>query len=324
MAHRWLSLCVLSATLLVASVGSASGGTDAAPKTGLTLEGDKVTFQSADGVTLHGNLWRAEGDETRGAILFVHEPQRSQRDWAYMAQKMSRRGFDALTFDLRGHGHSLMRGDEELDREIFGTEEYLEMTQDVVAAIAELRKHAGADADLHLIGADLGSSLALMHGVEDAGVQSVAMISPGLGYDDVNIVGKAGEFRRPLLFVYSVEDSYSRKSAEVLAKEATGPSHVEVYYGVGHGTKMLSREPALENFLQSWFLGTIITPEGRALADTGKPEAGAKGVEGSVDVEAEKAKLEAQRKAVEEGVVEDDDEESGKKLGDALDRSSRR
>lgn len=324
MAHRWLSLCVLTSILLAASVGSAAARTSEAPKTGNTIEGDKVSFESADGVTLHANLWRAEGDEQRGAILFVHEPQRSQRDWAYMAQKLSRRGFHTLTFDLRGHGKSLMKGDEELDREIFGTEEYLEMAQDVLAAVAELRKHAGADVDLHLIGADLGSSLALMFGVDDPAVQSVAMISPGLGYDDVNIVGKAGQFRRPLLFVYSVEDSYSRKSAEVLAKEATGPSHTEVYYGVGHGTKMLSREPALENFLQSWFLGTVITPEGRALADTGKPEAGAKDVEGSVDVEAEKAKLEAQRKAVQEGAVEDDDEESGKKLGDALDRSSRR
>lgn|GEM_PF-1402557 len=307
--------------LLVSGAGSAVARAET-PDSPNAIVGDSVTFESSDGVLLQGNLFKAEGD-TRGAILFVHEPSRSQRDWAYMAQKMSRRGFTSLTFDLRGHGDSLMRGDEELDREVFLTEDFEAMRLDVDAAMAMLESQSPEGTATHLIGADLGSSLALMHAVDAAGVASVAMISPGLGYDDVNIVGQAGSFGRPLLFVYSVEDSYSRKSAEVLAKEARGPTHTEVYYGVGHGTKMMSREPALEAFLQSWFLGTIITPEGRALADTGKPEAGEKGVEGDIDVEAEKRKLDEQRKAVNQGVVKDDDEERGKKLGAPLDRGAR-
>ncbi len=318
--HTILSLAL--ALLFVSGVGSAAARSDEAPDGSRAITGDLVKFESADGVELQGNLFPAEG-EPRGAILFVHEPSRSQRDWAYMAQKMSRRGFTSLTFDLRGHGDSLMQGGEELDREVFMTEDYMAMSQDVDAAVAFLQKSTKGDEDLHLIGADLGGSLALLYGARSDAVRSVAMISPGLGYDDVNIVGQAATFGRPLLFVYSVEDSYSRKSTEVLAKEARGPTHTEVYYGVGHGTKMLSREPALEAFLQSWFLGTVITPQGRALADTGKPEAGEKGVEGEIDVEAEKRKLDEQRRAVTEGAVEDDEAEGGKKLGEALDRGAR-
>lgn len=313
-----LSLVLL---LVVSVAGSAAARTEGQPPAPHAITGDAVTFQSSDGVTLHGNLFKAEGDP-RGAILFVHEPSRSQRDWAYMAQKMSRRGFTSLTFDLRGHGDSLMKGDEELDRENFMPEDFLAMGLDVEAGMTVLGEHSGEVAT-HLIGADLGSSLALLQGVKAEHVQSVAMISPGLGYDDLNIVGRAASFNRPLLLVYSVEDSYSRKSAEVLAKEARGPTHTEVYYGVGHGTKMLSREPALEVFLQSWFLGTIITPQGRALADTGKPEAGAKDVEGEIDLEAELKKLEEQRKAIKQGAVEDDDEKQGEKLGAPLDRGAR-
>ncbi len=312
---------IFSVLVLAGAVSSTAFAATDAPN---AIVGDKVSFVTEDGVELHGNVFKNQSEADRGAILFVHEPQRSQRDWAYMAQKMTKWGFTSLTFDLRGHGDSLMRGDEQLDRELFGQEDYLEMQQDLSAAIAHLTGVVGEEADLHLIGADLGSSLALMYGVGAPTVRSVAMISPGLGYDDVNIVGPAASFNRPLLFVYSVEDGYSRKSSEVLAKEARGPTHTEVYYGVGHGTKMLSREPALEAFLQSWFLGTVITPEGRALADTGKPEAGEKGVEGGIDVEAEKRRLDEQRKAIQEGAVDDDDEESGKKLGEALDRDSRR
>lgn len=314
MARHWMILSLVLLCLPLLAVAEDGPPEDAG------LGGEQVTFQSADGVKLVGHLFAASGKEKRGGILFVHEPFRSQRDWAYLAEKLSRRGFTSLIFDLRGHGDSLMQGDEELDRELFGREEYEAMTADVEAAMAVLQKRVGGEAEIHVIGADLGSSLALLHANKTPTVRTVAMISPGLGYDEVNIVGQAAELERPLLLVYSVEDSYSRKSAEVLAKEARGPTHTEVYYGVGHGTKMLSREPALESFLQSWFLGTVITPEGRALADTGKPEAGDKDVEGGIDAEAEKRKLQEQRDAVTQGAVEDDDDTQGKKLGEALDR----
>jgi len=282
------------------------------------IGGDELSFKSADGVELFGHLFKAQ-TELRGAILFVHEPFRSQRDWSYLAERMSRKGYTTFIFDLRGHGQSLMRGDEELDREVFMEEDFAAMLLDVQAALETLRKNANTEV-VHLMGADLGGSLSLLAGNEDPSITTVGMLSPGLGYDDVNIVGQAARFGRPLLLVYSVEDSYARKSAEVLGKEARGPSHTEVYYGVGHGTKMMSREPEVELFLQSWFLGTVITLEGRDLADTGKPGAVDREVEGGIDTEAEKRKLQDQREAIEEGAVKDDEDDSREKLGAPLDR----
>ena len=317
LSHSWIALTGLLAALTLGAAVPALAAVE--PVAQSPIGGDELSFETSDGVELFGHLFKAEG-ELKGSILFLHEPFRSQRDWSYLAEKMSRRGYTSLIFDLRGHGQSLMKGDEELDREIFMEEDFWSMTLDVSAAVAVLRDHAKTDV-LHLMGADLGGSLALLHANSDPGVTTVALISPGLGYDDVNIVGQAGKLNRPLLLVYSVEDSYSRKSAEVLAKEARGPSHTEVYYGVGHGTKMMSREPAVEMFLQSWFLGTIITLEGRDLADTGKPGAADREVEGGIDPEAEKRKLQEQRDAIEEGAVKDDEEDERKKLGAPLDRN---
>lgn len=314
--HSWIALAGLAVGLALSAPTAARAAVVPAPQS--PIGGDELKFTTEDGVRLFGHLFEAEG-ELKGAILFVHEPFRSQRDWSYLAERMSRRGYASFIFDLRGHGQSVMRGDEELDREIFMEEDFRDMSMDVQAAIDTLRKHAKTDV-LHLIGADLGGSLALLYGNSDPTVTTVAMISPGLGYDDVNIVGQAARFDRPLLLVYSVEDSYSRKSAEVLGKEARGPSHTEVYYGVGHGTKMMSREPEVELFLQSWFLGTIITLEGRDLADTGKPGAADRQVEGGIDTEAEKRKLQDQRDAIEEGAVKDDEDDARKKLGAPLDR----
>lgn len=310
------ALLGVAVVCLVATVAPALAAVE--PPAESPIAGDHVRFRSADGVELGGYFFKAVG-APRGNILFVHEPFRSQRDWAYLAEKMSKKGFATLIFDLRGHGESLRRNGEELDREIFGAEEYQAMTKDVDAALVQLAKAAPGAEHTHVIGADLGGSLALLAAVPRPEISSVALISPGLGYDDVSIVGRAGELGRPLLLVYSVEDGYSRKSAEVLEKEAKGPLHTEVYYGVGHGTKMLAREPALEAFLQSWFLGTVITPEGRALADTGKPVAGEKEVVGGIDAEAEKKKSLEQRNVVNAGTVKEDEEESGRKLGTARD-----
>jgi dienelactone hydrolase len=277
--------------------------------------GSAVTFESSDGVLLHGRLFTPAGrTEVRGAIVFVHEPFRSSRDWAYMADRLARKGFHSLIFDLRGHGESLMQGDEELDREIFMEADWADLRLDLRAAVAFLKERSHVPAEkLHLAGADLGGSLALQHAVKDEAMASVTMLSPGLGYDGLNVVGFGKAMERPLLLVFSTEDGYSRKSAQVIAEEAAGPVHVEMYYGVGHGSKMLSREPTLETLLISWFLGTVIIPENRPVEEAQKPEVSAKNFAGDLDNEAEKKRLEEQRKATEAETEEAGGEEEERK-----------
>lgn len=309
----WKRLALL--VLLLGVVPSVAGANTTPVKT--EIGGEELAFDTEDGVALKGNLFAPKG-KAKGGIVFVHEPNRSSRDFAYLAEKMSRHGFAALVFDLRGHGRSLMRGDEELDREIFMDEDYAAMALDLSAAVAELRGAIGDDAPVHLAGSDLGGSLSLLHALDDDGVRSVAMLSPGLGYDGVNVLGKTKHFgNRPLLLVLSVEDGYARKSAEVMEKEATGPLHIETYYGVGHGSKMLAREPKLEVLMTSWFLGTVITAEGRGLEDAGKPIAEGKDLQGTaLDNDAERRRLEAERKKAEDakiGTGVGDDEERPKK-----------
>jgi len=303
---------VFAAAILVAA--GLTGAIDAPPES--PIGGDPIRFETEDGVSLLGHVFRPSGS-VKGAILFVHEPFRSQRDWAYMAEKMSRHGYVGMVFDLRGHGDSLMQGDEELDREIFMDEDFAAMALDLRAALDILRSQQGVDpAKVQLAGSDLGGSLCLLRALEDDGVRSVAMLSPGLGYDGVNVMGKVSSLgERPLLLVYSVEDGYSRKSVEVMGKEVRGPVHVETYYGVGHGSKMLAREPKLEVLMTSWFLGTVISADGRSLDDAGKPvtegmEAQATGL----DTEAARRQLEEDAREADESKAEalEDDEDASK------------
>ncbi len=281
--------------------------------------GDPVQWTTEDGVTVQGLMFPPKkGKKAQGAIVFVHEPMRTARDWTYMAEKMSENGYYCLTFDLRGHGGSLMQGDEELDRELFGPEEFAAMTADVAAAVGRLRAQPGVDPDkIMLAGSDLGGSLAVLHAIDDAGVSSVALLSPGLGYDGVNMVGKvAAVGKRNILLVYSMEDTYSRKSTEVFEREARGGVHVEMYYGVGHGMKMLSREPKLEGLLEAWFRGTVLTEEGRTLAETGKPITQDKDVATELDENAERERLEKQKEEADSTQAEAVGEEEERKRWD--------
>lgn len=278
------------------------------------IGGDPLLFDSSDGVQLVGHLFRPnKGTAVKGAIIFVHEPYRSARDWAYMADKMTRHGFVSLIFDLRGHGQSLMQGDEELDREMFDEPEFLAMKLDLDAAVLAIKAETGIE-EIHLAGSDLGGSLCLVHANGDPSVASVALLSPGLGYDGVNLKGRLIEYgQRPLLMVYSVEDGYARKSVEVLGGEAVGPTHIETYYGVGHGTKMLAREPQLEVLMTGWFLGTVITDEGRRLEDAGKPVTDEKeAAGGELDNEEERRRLQearAEAEREEAKAIEDEQDE---------------
>jgi len=287
-------VALLVVSLQLPAEAGAATGADEGP-------GEAVLFETSDGVPLDGRLFSPDPrGKVRGAIVFVHEPFRSKRDWSYMAERLARKGFHALTFDLRGHGTSLARGDEELDREIFMEADWADTRLDLQAAVGFLKDRTNVPAEqLHLAGSDLGGSLALQHAVKNDQVASVAMLSPGLGYDGLNVLGLGKQLERPLLLVFSTEDGYSRKSAQVLAAEAAGPVHVEMYYGVGHGAKMLSREPTLETLLISWFLGTVITADGRRLEDAGKPQIGEKSIDTALDTDAEKKRLEKQRREAE-------------------------
>ena len=228
-----------------------------------------VQFETEDGVVVNARYYAPEG-ETRGGVVYLHQPGRSGADWEYVAGKLAELGLAGLAPDLRGHGESLSTsGGDPIDRELFGPDDFNAMTLDVAAAVSYLRDERVMAADgLHIVGADVGASAALLYSVEDPAVQSLAMLSPGLMYDHVDTVGQVAAYGpRPLLMVVSVEDGYAVKSADVLGREAKGIYHLQLYYGVGHGTKMLNREPGLEPLLTGWLMGTFETADGVSLAE---------------------------------------------------------
>lgn len=275
-----------------------------------------VRYRTSDGVEVHATYYPAEGNP-RTAVVFVHQPGRSGADWDYLASKLAEKGVACLAPDLRGHGESLTTSDGgSLDRELFEAADYLAMTEDVAAAVDYLRKKAGNGAEVQLVGADVGGSAALLYAVEDRDVSTLTLLSPGLMYDGVDTVDQVDAYgRRPLLIVVSMEDSYSAKSADVLKNEARGVVHMQPYYGRGHGTKMINREPDLEPLLTSWLLGTFKTAEGITLAEKMELQAQDKGA-GLTDIS---DLAEEHRERSEQALKEEQEQE--REGGDAVEGS---
>jgi pimeloyl-ACP methyl ester carboxylesterase len=237
-----------------------------------------VQYATVDGIQVHARYYASEGTPNT-SVVFLHQPGRSGADWDYIASKLAEKGVASIAPDLRGHGESMQTtSGEELDRELFEVDDYFALTNDVSAAVDYLRKKVGNGPEVQLVGADVGGTAALLYAVDNSDVSTLTLLSPGLMYDGVDAVDQVDAYgRRPLLIVVSMEDSYSAKSADVLKKEARGVMHFQPYYGRGHGTKMINREPNLEPLLTSWLLGTFKTAEGITLAEKMELQAQDKG-----------------------------------------------
>ena len=64
---------------------------------------ERMAFVSADGTTLVGERF---GDAAAPAVLFAHGFGQTRQAWAGAAQALAASGWQAITFDARGHGES--------------------------------------------------------------------------------------------------------------------------------------------------------------------------------------------------------------------------
>ena len=105
-----------------------------------------------------------------------------------------------------------------------------------------------------VIGGSIGSNMALLTGVDQPLINTVALLSPGLDYRGVLTEPEIEAFgNRPVLIVASSEDRYSAQSSQTLADLALhSQSELILYDGAGHGTNMFGGEPSLAQTLIDW------------------------------------------------------------------------
>lgn len=209
-----------------------------------------IALNTLDGKVLQANV--GVPANTVNGVVFVHMAGRNKEDWHGVADKLYRQGLLVLTIDLRGHGANVSGAPPTLTGA-----DWIAMTEDVAAGVAEVRKRGAQK--VALVGAEAGANLALLAAAADPTITSVALLSPGLDYKGLATGEAAKRYGpRPVFYAASRDDTYGLRSATALDSVATGPHTLQVFDKAGKGTAMFNREPTLESLVLG-FLNTSWT-----------------------------------------------------------------
>jgi alpha-beta hydrolase superfamily lysophospholipase len=212
---------------------------------------ERITFETEDGVTIVGEHLAVAG--ATAAALLLHMMPADRSSWRRFAEVLANRGISSLAIDLRGHGESTRGKGMILDYASFSDEDHQRSSLDVDGAMRWLGARSGLpQGDIAVVGASIGSNLAIAFGAAHHDVPAVVALSPGLDYRGVTTEDKMPAFgRRPLLLVASDDDVYSSMTVEQLA--ALQPSaETRVLHDAGHGTAMFEAMPMLVEDVAEW------------------------------------------------------------------------
>lgn len=209
----------------------------------------EISLSTPDGQTLHA----VEAGRGTHGVLLLHDQGRTSNDWRLFIDKLESKGYRVLAVDLRGHGESASILETEPD--------WANMNADVSAAVAHLRK-AGSK-QVSVVGAGLGANLAMDMAANDAEINTVVLLSPGLnirGYKPSGTIAGFGE--RPILLAAAKEDRRASSTVKYLEKQTKGPTRAMLLDGTSKGTNLLDENPGLEDGVLSWLAGNYTVAAG--------------------------------------------------------------
>jgi pyridoxine 5-phosphate synthase len=224
------ALAVVLLSILLAAPDAAAAGT-------------RVSFASADGVTIAGEFYEAPARPAPGVVL-VHMLSRSRGDWGSLPDRIRDAGISALAIDLRGHGQSS------------GSPQELQaMIQDVRAAAQWLATRPSVRGDqIAIVGASLGASLALLAALESPQVRALGLLSPSLDYrglrTDTPLIKRLGA--RSIWLAASDKDPLALRTMRDIAAEPSGPREQHLSITLAHGTVLLDKDGDLSRALVDW------------------------------------------------------------------------
>jgi pimeloyl-ACP methyl ester carboxylesterase len=214
-----------------------------------------VTFLSEDSVHLRGSFASGRGEHTLTLIL-IHDAGADRRSWDPYVPLFRTRGWNVLTFDLRGHGesvrqdmrHALLKADAS---DLSSPHVYPADVRAAVAFAARQPRHEAGR--IALLGAGLGADLAYAGSARGWGGVSTVCIS--LDDERARALAGAGTFApRSCYLMYGAGDPVSVRSGESFAHTAAVPSERYPYGGTAKTGLALweERQPEIIARAISW------------------------------------------------------------------------
>jgi dienelactone hydrolase len=198
-----------------------------------------------EGMQLRGMYW-TPGYVPAPAVLLLHQNGGRKEDYSALSQGLLKGGFAVLAIDMRGFGAT------------GGQPDWSKAQQDIPQVIDWLAREARVNSDrLGIVGASVGSSLALTTAAQNSRVKGVVLLSPGLDYMGIQTEPAAGKYQGALMLVSSAEDGPAAAAVPRLADAHPGDEKITGLNNAGHGTAMLQAQPSLIGDIVEWLKATL-------------------------------------------------------------------
>ncbi|NJL54333.1 alpha/beta fold hydrolase [bacterium] len=189
-----------------------------------------VMIEAADGLMLVGDFYLLNVEEPAPAVLLLHMLGSERGAWDHLIPELTASNYNVLAIDMRGHGDT--GGDTN-----WGAAE-----GDLQTLLDWLREQNSVqDEAIAIVGASIGSNLALIGCANDADCVTAVALSPGLDYRGVMpeeaVTGGLSE-RSVLLIATHGDDESAEAVKQMLTNSHEGEITVELHSGSLHGTDM--------------------------------------------------------------------------------------
>lgn len=189
-----------------------------------------VMIEAADGLVLVGDFYSSNMEEPAPAVLLLHMLGSERRAWGQLIPELTASNYNVLAIDMRGHGDT------------GGDTDWVAAEGDVQTLLDWLHEQESVQDDvIAIIGASIGSNLALIGCANDADCVTAVALSPGLDYRGVTpeeAVTIGLSERSALLIATHGDDASAEAVKQILTNSQDGEVAVELHSGSLHGTDM--------------------------------------------------------------------------------------
>lgn len=237
---RWI--LALPLILSAAACDAKPAGNSATENATATAAAQPMTLKAADGVTIHGSLYKATNP--KALILLFHQAGSSKDEYATIAPRLVQAGYSALAIDQRA-GDGLF-GKNETAAVLGHKADYLEARPDLQAALDWAQQQK---LPIVLWGSSYSSSLIFPLAASDPdNIIALLSFSPGEYFDsDKQMIRRAAAKVTVPVFIASTNSKDETGEADpVMAALPKNPADVRFVpeHGVhGSSTLIASRNP---------------------------------------------------------------------------------
>ncbi len=203
------------------------------------LSQEAVTFEGADGVVVHADLYPHEGDEARGAILLFHQAGSNAGEYLEIASHLATLGFDALAVDQRLGGSMFERTNRTMAGLTGPVMSFDAVLPDLAAALAFAEARWPGQPILAWGSSYSADLLVALAADEPEAVAAVLAFSPAGLLRERDLFDLAAGVRAPVFVTYATADGEHAVAATLAAALPTGLATLDLPRASTHGSRML-------------------------------------------------------------------------------------